>query len=268
MSNVFNAKRFGNYLLNDIKSAWRDSGTMLILCAFAPLIVFILGVLFQLVFGGQVDDLGIGMKGAAIMLSFIIIAWVFPSKHYGPLTEKRYGSSWLMLPASRFEKFLSVLLVSCLVLPLAFFSVQFVVDKVLTLVPAYGSSVYSRIYDFFQTAWDQLRTGEGRGLAVSIPYALYIGFCAQILFFTLGAIFFKNSKIGKTFITLLILEIAVSLGMGGLLAATHIDKLSEIGEITEDQVINFINVFAYVTYIVVFAALDILIYLRIKTLKH
>jgi len=267
MSNIFNAKRFGKYLIHDIKSAWRDSGTLLILCAFAPLIILIVSIMFQLVFGGSVDAMSSGMKIAALGISALVAAWVFPSSHYGSLTEKRRGSDWLMLPASRLEKYLSILLVICVALPFCLFAVQFALDKLLTLIPAYGDSAFSAMNRGLQKVFNEISV-EDKKLAVSAPYALYLSFAGNALSFTLGALFFKKSKIGKTIIAILIIDFALTMAVGGLVGAIGIDPGKATQAIEEGRIMTLINVSAYITYAVMFAALDILIYLRVKTLKH
>lgn len=273
MSKVFDAKRFGNYFLHDIKSAWRDSGNTLIICALAPVIIFIFALLFQLVFTGGAHEIQGVWKGLAIAGSTLIVSMVFPTTHYGPLTEKRYGSSWLMLPASRFEKFLSVLLLTCLVLPICFIAAICAVDLLMSLIPVYGSSGTSKIVEFMKEAINVFTGESGKTLAISAPYALYLSFAQYVLIFTLGAIFFKKGKIGNTILAVCLLSLVSSIAMGFIGAAmgdTLIEELASRGEVLSvfKDNIRIVNTLMYVSYIVCFAALDILIYLRIKTLKH
>ena len=65
-------------------------------------------------------------------------------RSYGYLTEKKAGSNWLMVPASKAEKFVSMLLMVCIVIPLLFFVVYMVLDGFLSLVdPTYGQALFT-----------------------------------------------------------------------------------------------------------------------------
>ena len=115
--------------------------------------------------------------------------------------------------------------------------------------------------------WGELSTEAGR-IAISWPYAMYLSWCENILFFTLGAIYFKKSKIGKTFLSAFVLGMALTMLMTLVFKAVGLPTNIDFSDMTEEGFIRGMNILIYAVYIVYFAVMDTLIYLRIKTLKH
>ena len=117
MNNTFNISRFSKYLLFDLKSAWHNSGITILILGCTPVFIFAFYELFSLIFAQRFGYLNMGAVIAGYVVSFIVAFLAFPVRHYGGLTDKKEGSAWLMLPASGFEKFLSMLLISCVAVP-------------------------------------------------------------------------------------------------------------------------------------------------------
>lgn len=270
MNNTFSIKRFWNYFVHDLNVARSDSGLTLAILGALPLFQFFFAQAFSLVFQGSFITMGpMGKIPAYIVAVFIAIIF-FPAKHYGVITDRRKGSDWLMLPASSLEKWCSMLLLTCLVVPVLLFTELALTDGLLSLCfnSVYGETAIAGIVDTMGKVWGELRTAEG-GIAICWPYALYLNWCESVLFFTLGAIWFKKSKIGKTFVAGFLIMMLVSLIGTGILSALHIQNLNmEFTEFSEAGFIRTMNIIIYSIYVVAFFVLDLLLYLRVKTLKH
>lgn len=266
MSNTFNFKRFWNYLVHDLRSACADSGLTLAIVGAMPIFQYFITQAFSLILQGHTMTMGPAGKITAYAVAIVIAVIFFPVKHYGSLTDKKAGSDWVLLPASRLEKWLSMLLLTCLALPLFLFAELALSDGLLSLIfhGTYGATAIAGVSGFMGEIWNQLE-----GLAISWPYALYLSWCENILLFTLGAIFFKKSKTGLTFLSYFLLMMVISMGSIGIMQAIGLDNMNfDFSDVTEEGLIRTVNIIMYSIYFIWFAVFDFLLYLRIKTLKH
>lgn len=265
MNNTFDLKRFGKYFRYDLVSAWQNAGVSVLTIAAMPVWFFVIVQLVSLVFNGRFGNLNTAGILSAYMVSFILALLFFPVQLYGRLTEKKAGSDWILLPASRFEKFLSMLLLTCVVLPAVWLCVIASCDGILTLLFSnYAGMGLVTVMDGLTTAMNEVH-GENVELAFSAPYMLYLEWCGNILLFTLGAIFFRKNKIVYTFLSIFAISLVAVLAVG-LIFGGNINI--EPQDISEDRFMRLFNMGLYLFYIVSFALLDLGIYFRIKTLKH
>lgn len=270
MNNTFSIKRFGNYLGHDLRGAAADSGLTLAIIGAMPVFQFFIAQAYSLIISGNAVVMGDWGKIPAYITAFTIAIFFFSAKHYGGLTDKKKGSDWLMLPASSLEKWGSMLLVTCVAVPVFLMAELAATDGLLSLIfpQTYGEAAISRIAYMMKGVWTELHTPEG-GLAMSWPLALYLNWCEVVLFFTLGAIWFKSSKIGKTFLAAFIIVMVLSMLSAGFLQI--IGFRSRQYATMDDTPAGFIrkmNIIIWSIYAVYFIVIDALLYLRIKTLKH
>ena len=268
MNNTFDLKRFGKYFRYDLVSAWQNAGISILTIAAMPVWFFLIVQLFSIVFNGRFCNFSANVILIAYIVSIILVELFFPVQHYGPLTRKKEGSDWILLPASRFEKFLSMLLVTCVVVPLVWLVVIASCDGILTLAFSnYEGMGLVNILHNFDSVFGPF--GEFNSTNVQFvfngPVLCYLSFASSILCFTLGAIYFKKNKIVYTFLTLFGLGILFSIAIG-ILAKGNLNITPET--INDDRLMHAFNAFMVILYVVEFAVLDVLIYLRIKTIKH
>ena len=238
----------------------------MIIVALMPLWFFVVTQLFSLVFNGRLTTMGMPAIGTAYIVSFMIAVILFPNRHYGRLTDKKAGSDWLLVPASGFEKFLSLVLVCCLGAPILWLAVAAASDGLLTvLLPTYynGMGLY-KIVDGFGYLLSEFKT-TNVSFAMSSPWSIYLSWCSCILTFALGAIFFKKNKVGYTILALMGIGILLSLSAGIFFGG---DINIDTENITEDGLMQTLNAFVWITYVVEFTLLLLGIYFRIKTIKH
>ena len=276
MNNVFDIKRFWKYLCWDVRNAYNNFGLGLLICALLPAIAFVMTFLGMLVLDpaslpGVTKLIGDSTKVTMVFTAILITGLVFPAKQYGSLTDRKAGSTWLMLPASTLEKFLSILLVTCVVVPLCLALMLYAFDAVMSLVPYYGRRACPLIIDTVKSAMDNLQASDV-SIDVNLPYIIYLGFCKFILVFTLGAVFFKKHKVGKTILVLIglsfVLTALLSVGFFHGLSFNSYDVEGYFASLDVDKLPVYFNVVLNVANLLVFALLDLGIYFRIKTLKH
>ena len=212
MNNVFDFRRFGRYFIYDLSRAWYNSGISALVIGMSPIIIYIFGVIFHL--------LGISSeptsKVTLVMLSVIVLiyALTFPAKLYGEITDRRAGSNFLMVPSSTCEKFISLILIVLVVVPL-FISILFCAsDLLLGMVPSYGPTLHERLAvldlsDYIVS--DEAELTDSLLTASSIEQMVNF-----ILFFTLGTLLFKKKKTGKSILSYVLVVTVLVLLIGGV----------------------------------------------------
>ena len=120
MKNTFNPSRFGKYLAFDLKSRWSENRAFMTIWVLFPVIYYFLWLFFSVLGNGfssgfsdfHVGHPSIATRASAFAVVTILFMVFYPSKAYGFITEKAKGSAWIELPASRLEKYLSMMLIT------------------------------------------------------------------------------------------------------------------------------------------------------------
>ena len=120
MNNTFSFRRFGSYFAYDIRRWASSYGPTLLVMSFFPVILYTLILVYSLLFRqmwcapSETTRIIVGCIVSAVL------SLTYPASVYGFVTDKRAGSAFLMLPASRLEKFLSMILNTVVVVPMIF----------------------------------------------------------------------------------------------------------------------------------------------------
>ncbi len=275
MSNTFNLSRFGKYLAYDLKRQWKNIGMLALIFALFPIIFYMLYMFFAGLFDRGLMKVftGIEINGPAIWTRFgvfiamtTVFVMIFPSRAYGEITDKAKGSEWLMLPASRLEKFTSMMLVTLIVIPLAYICVYFLSDGVVCLLDkSCGDSLMSfRINANIQDDSIMIPANGFWILAACIV--------ENAIIFLLGGLVFKKWKVVGTLLVLFALQLILS----GLLSAfiTNAD-LEWWGNWFEDWTIRhadsldlWLNAFLNFMLLLNLAICGTWSWFRIKRLQH
>lgn len=235
MNDKFDFGRFLTYFKYDLTQMWRNHSRAAILIGGAGAIFYILWVMFSLVFTQEWHAPMIEARLVMFIIAFAVLE-LYQVRTYGYLTEKKAGSSWLMIPASKAEKFVSMLLVSLVVVPLLFLLVYNVLDGFLSLVdPTYGKAL---VTSFFGT-YTKVLNGIAE-IKSSIPLHLtpatiivttLAGFFCNFMYFLLCGVCFKRNKLVCAFAILFAFSTVLSLIMGfvmpGLVAGLNDIEMSE-----------------------------------------
>ncbi len=267
MNNVFDFKRFGNYFLYDLRRAKNNYSISLLVIGLLPVALYIITQFFSLITGNGVTELSDVPKIVAIFAGIAIVMLSAGAKIYGSITEKRAGSDYLMLPASTLEKWLSMVLVICIVLPVVLFVLLFASNAVMSLFfpNTYGHRLFQM--DFARGVFDGL-TGD-EGVYFNLPAALFLGWCESMLIFTLGAVCFKKAKVAKTLLCIMGFSMVISPLMFLVFGQTNIDNDWLVEHFSDpDRAVSMINWTLSILYTVVIGGLLAGLYFRLRTLKH
>ena len=220
------------------------------------------------------------------------IVVTMPVKCYGRITEKQYGSFWLTLPASRLEKFASMFIMTCIIVPVTGLAMYLGMDAVICAIDhTCGNSLIAGGIEFMgslnnlnelaMNMGDETITIEGQGAVqnileqISSPWLYVDEIFGITLPFLLGAIFFKSGKTAKTILSLIAFSTAISIIMTPFLSSWATEMISQAGEDPNMILQSLSNgIFRHLTLIdtisdtVCNLALMACIWFRIKTLKH
>ena len=267
-SEVFNGQRFWSYFKYDATQMWRNHIKAAVGIGLSGLFFYFVAIFFGLIAGDGWDGPNIATRFMVFIMAFTVLE-LYQTRTYGYLTDRRRGSAWLMVPASAFEKWLSMLLMTLIVVPLAFLLVFFASDALLALVdPTVGNSMLASIAGGMTDVMDELLRVNGEydtdwTLWMLAP-TFFLGFCCNYLFFLLCGLVFRKYKIMGGFLIILGLSMLLSLCASFLfIENTEWEMMEE----NLDVVRHSLHVFNGVTALIA-AGLAGGIFWRIKTLKH
>ena len=190
MKEIFDVNRFGKYFAYDVRSAVSTFGLPMLILGLWPFIWLIFSYLLSFIFGQDISSDQTSRIWPYVTM--VIVGLTFGARVYGGVTDRRKGPDWIALPASALEKTLSLLLVTCVVAPAALLALTAVSNALVSLsVPYFGEILP------FKTL-GSLISERTDGNYFNIPLILWLNWCENILFFTLGALCFKRNKVGKS----------------------------------------------------------------------
>ncbi len=271
MNKIFSLKRFGRYFTFDLKNAVNNFGLSLLIMCCLPVMLLIGRVLLSIIFGGGESIPSLPERISLFSIALLIMMITSPMKLYGGLTEKKYGSSWLLIPASRLEKFISMLLICLIVVPVAYLIVYLGVDGILSLlIKDYSPAIIGS---------DAMKTFMSFHIPEDIPFEMVGGsslyffgsMAATILVFLLGGLCFKKGKVGKTILALFIIMMVVGIITFIIFVKSpeHFESLMERADIMDpERIASSISTWSWILNILFFGGLGTAIYFRLKTLKH
>ena len=270
MNRIFNFSRFGRYLAYDLRNAWNNAGFTLLVYGLALIFFFFFYEICCLVFSGSFADFGLGWRIPFLFVLMLVCFTLLPARLYGRVTDRRYGTEFLMLPASTFEKFLSMVIVTAVVMPLCLSLMLLVSDTLLGLV--FGA-LYGEPLLFMDNAVlfgvDPLAVA-GDSLYVNFFAGFLVGWWIWILFFILGSVFFKKSKVAKTLLSYLLISMVLGVTFSAILLKSQTGTVEAFftKDIDIQTVVNSLNVVSNVINFLISAVLLGLIYWRLRALKH
>lgn len=275
MDNTFKISRFRKYFVYDLKRQWKNIGMLMLIFALSPIIFYMIYMFFAAMFDGGLMKIFIGLEidgpaggtrfGVFAVMSTIFVM-LFPSRAYGEITNKAKGSEWLMLPASRLEKFTSMMLISLIVIPLVYVVVYFLSDAFVCLLDkSCGDSLMSFRINKEIGSSDFVIPANGFWILAS-------SIVGNAIVFLLGGLIFKKWKVVGTVLVLFALQMVFS----GLLSVfiTNAD-LDWWGNWFADWTIRhadsidiWLNAFINLWLLLILAICGTWSWFRIKRLQH
>ena len=226
---------FGRYFRSDLSSAISRFGISLLVFSTMAVTTELFNGLISAMLSGTWHGMTQSLRVLLFIIFGVIMILSSPAKLYGHLTDRKEGTAFLMLPASRFDKYLSMVLITCILVPLFFGVVYLSLDALVCLFdPTAGESLFSIIFmssfhiNFSDFSVDTLPLENFK--AIMSPW-LYLDDLTQTsLFFLLGALIFKNSKVGKTLGCLILIGISLQLVMTPIMSLVMFDKIHMLSE--------------------------------------
>lgn len=289
---IFNFERFGKYFVSDLKTCRANYGlSLLVISVLVPLATYILTIGIKGIAENIWEGPSIYFRGSIFVIAMLCMTITMPVKCYGRLTEKQYGSFWLSLPASRLEKFLSMILIVTIIAPAVSAVIYLGVDLLNCMIDrTCGMSIISGIIKLFRgiepmkseiminimleepELVESMKTIMQQMFSPWIYIDEYIVACLPFL---LGAIFFKSGKVVKTFLAIAAFGTIASFIATPFMAGHYI-KLLESDMTDPVAVMQFYSsgVFKHLALIDTLSdtftnvAMMTAIWFRLKTLKH
>lgn len=287
-NDIFNMNRMGRYLVTDIKNAIARYGISFLVMATVSLTAYLLVGFFTMIVGAGWYSLEVAPRSVIMGITLVVLTLSAPAKIYGFITDKKEGSSFLMVPASSLEKTLSMIIVCCVVVPFAFFAVYLSLDQILCLIDnRCGDSLIIAINNG-QTLLNELFSKASLESNNFIPdYSaftspwLYADDLAEgFLIFLLGALLFKSSKPAKTVGCLILISIALSMIATPIITHGAMERFKEAAanNVTPEQLFEMFPFISWsikhavlmdcISDTIVNIGLSVAIYFRVRKIKH
>lgn len=289
-NDIFNLNRFGRYLMTDVRNAVSNYGISILVMATLGLSIDVFVGLFHMIVSEGWQGIGISARVPLFLLAFAVTLVSAPSKLFGHITEKKAGSAFLTLPVSTLEKTLSMVIVSCIMVPAAFVIVYLSIDlMVCSCDSTCGESLIEAATTFRADILDSLVCRHISDLSVVmnkpeslVNPLLYIDDIVGVsLLFLLGALLFKKSKIAKTIGSIILICMVLSMIATPLLVSGIKYDMVQLMLNNELTPVTFSQHFPVLTWIcrnlaladtindtVINLLLIFLIWLRIRKINH
>ena len=292
-NDIFNFRRFGKYFATDIRTCRANYGlSLLTISLIVPTVLYVVLTAFNLLLTSAWEGPDLGIRVFAFCVAMFCIIVTMPVKCYGRITEKQYGSFWLTLPASRLEKFISMFLMTCIIVPVTGIAIYLGMDALICAFDhTCGNSLVTgglelirkmgNLQELTMNLANEKITIEDAALAQEIVNQinsplLYIDEIFGItLPFLLGAVFFKNGKTMKTLLVLFAFSTAFSIAITPVMESWASDVMTGLNDSTavirtlfDNGLFKNLALIDTISDTVFNLALMAGIWFRIKTLKH
>ena len=283
MNKIFNMNRFGRYFATDLKSCIAGYGLSFLLISLMGLIIYIGTVMMGLIFNGTWEGPSLSFRATTFGICMFVLIVTMPVKCYGKITDRKDGSDWLMIPVSRMEKFLSMVIMTIFIVPAASAGLYLGMDAVLcavdntcgeSMIASAGRMIDNLVKIAVATDNDMAAFPDMAGFIrqVSNPLLYIDDIIGCCLTFLLGAIVFHKSKSVKTFIAIIVITTALGMiltpVLSGLSFTTVPESPEAINEMFNMSIFRHAALYDTINDTIVNLILLTGIYFRIKTLKH
>lgn len=288
MNEIFNSRRFGKYLLSDIRNCSAGFGLNAIIISLMGLIIYLGTIGIGLIFKGTWEGPELGFRIATFCVAMFVLAVSMPVKCYGGITDKKMGTAWLTLPASTEEKFLSMILCTIFMVPITTGAAYLAIDAIICSVdPSCGTSIFFACRNAISALFNLALASEAD--MINMPALanfinelntplLYIDDIIMVgLTFLAGAVCFKTSKTAKTILAVIAYSIVSGIVTSPIISHYTMDIIhnmnlvetaTDLNALFNTWIFRHIALLDTINDTLTNLALTGIIYLRIKTLKH
>lgn len=263
MSNIFNINRFNKVLGYDLKNIIHNYGPAMIIMMLMPFIAVFFYVFIQLFSSEELEFPSSVARWIIFFITGVAMYMSYGSTTYGYLTDKRAGPDYILLPASTTEKFTSMFIISALIVPVVFMAGYLFIDW---LTVKFGLADGAAI---LSSSLDEIIKEED--VSFNFWPLVFFSFSTNALVYLLGAIFFNRRKIVLTILSVLAIQFIFSiflLIMSNSGIEFDNDWLEHFVLKNSDYINIILNAIIYSFLVLEYIVLGVLIYLRVKTIKH
>lgn len=272
MNNTFDWNRFCKVVNKDFRNLWPTFGPTMIVLASLPFAVWLLALVINSNF-----VIAPNFRVVMIMMFSSFAAVMLPSRLYRTMNLRNEGIYYAMLPASKLEKFLSMLLFTFIVAPVVTYLGSMVIDIILRLMPtgAYHQWLWQGDGGFplFTTIPmdDETMPGFHSWLLTA---ATYSGLLSSPAIFLFAATLFKKHKVLYTFLILYLLEfvlsvIAIPVGVALFKSPDFLEWLYSTFHLwTPERIMNWVMGIVAIFNLVVFVVFTWMTWRRLKKMPY
>ncbi len=286
-NDIFNLRRFGKYMAADARNCAVNYGLTMALISFMGLLTYLIYGSVMLALDGAWESADDSFRSFAFFLCICVMVINMPVKCYGKITDRKYGSSWLMIPVSTFEKCLGMVIMTSIIIPAITIGVYLLVDLIICrLDPACGATLIEMVKDLFSLLGNMKVSAEMELTGypaisdfvnqLSSPWLYIDDFFQVSLIFLLGAIFFKSGKTSKTILAVITFGILISIAATPVMTNLFSTFTADLKMETPENLNSLFSTGLFRHAALIDTISDTLanmalltgIYFRIKTLKH
>ena len=210
MDNIFSFNRFGKLLKKEFYEYFQRFGITILV--FLSFIIIAWGI--SLLFGGD-NGFSSNLRSAGIYYLTMLVALFAPFIVYGYANHPKKGIYYAMLPASSFEKFLSMVIYILIVTPIVFLVTAVLLDSLIVTIksPEDTSYLFSTLF-----SKDTLR--------------LYLDLIQSISIFMIANMIFKKQKVAKSLLSIIGISLILSVLMGKIVETAGIEAFVNMDAMT------------------------------------
>ena len=236
MNNTFDWTRFCKVVRKDFSNIWQNAGTSLLIITLLPILAWLLWWALSGI--EEMPAIVPEVRWCFIAGSVLLAAMVSPSRMYRTSNLQKEGIYFAMLPASKLEKYLSMLLFTIVVCPLLCFLGGMVLDYFLTLLPFGPYNKWLWQTDYLADALDGYRglvsgafpnVNENTLMLVQVftPWkvVLYALLChlSNVALFLFTNTIFKKHKVLQTLLWTWLISFVLNIVLTPIMGAMMID---------------------------------------------
>lgn len=256
MNDIFNFRRFGKYFLSDLTRLYSDNWLKVLCFGLIPVFATVLSLMFSLIGNYDYSYAGIGARETFWSISTVIFSIWLPAACFGYVTDKRAGGNFMLVPASTLEKTASMIINTAVIIPAAFIAIYMTSDFLCTI--ASGEEMRESLAAY-------ISEGIFFGIEMKeITGQMLLSIHAGMLFFLLGAVFFRKGKISKSILVSFGISVILLFALVFILKDMAIMPDEEFEMISETDFLTVSTVSAIFQIIVFY----ILIYFRIRKIQY
>ena len=225
MNNTFDWNRFCKVVNKDFRNIWPLFGTTLLIITVLPVALWLLFLVLDTDHSTSFDP---NIRLLIVTSLPILAALMTPSRMYRTMNRRNEGIYFAMLPASKLEKFLSILIYSLIVCPLLVLLGGMVIDTLLWVLPfgCYDEGLFSADLSGMYSA---IVESEFPNSALALlAVSSVVSNIASVMVFLFTATIFKRHKVLQTILWLCLIGFVLSIiGMPVMIGVFSSDNFSD-----------------------------------------